>query len=141
IMLLSDEDGDNAHPFWYAKVLGIFHVDVSQESICPKPTRQDVLFVRWFGCDPEFAGGWKARRLDRIGFIPASDPDAFGFVDPAIVIRACHLIPAFAHGRTTDLLGPSSIRDHPDGDWRYYYVDRFADNDMLMRYTNLGIGH
>ena len=25
--------------------------------------------------------------------------DAFGFVDPADVLRSCHLIPAFADGR------------------------------------------
>ncbi|EJD49366.1 hypothetical protein AURDEDRAFT_45492, partial [Auricularia subglabra TFB-10046 SS5] len=130
-----------SHPFWYARVVGIFHVNVSHEKLAREPKRLDVLFVRWFGHDPDHSGGWAARRLDRIGFIPDSDPDAFGFVDPAIVVRACHLIAGYAHGQTDELLAPSKLRDTDDGDWRYYYADRFADNDMMMRYTNLGVGH
>jgi len=47
--------------------------------------------------------------------------------DPACVIRAVHLIPAFEHGRTTELLGPSIARGDNQAlteDWRYYYVNR-----------------
>lgn len=37
---------------------------------------------------------------DHIGFVPEHDNDAFGFVDPAQVLCACHLIPAFAYDKT-----------------------------------------
>lgn len=117
-----------AHPFWYARVLGVYHVNVLDSL---KPTagakRMDVLFVRWFGEEPGWRSGWKARRLDRVGFVEASDPNAFGFVDPNNVVRGCHLIPTFVNGQTHRLLGPSSVArgkatDHTD--WDTFYVMR-----------------
>ncbi|KAI5890309.1 uncharacterized protein SCHCODRAFT_02702895 [Schizophyllum commune H4-8] len=57
------------------------------------------------------------------------------------IIRGCHLIPAFHYRRTTDLLGPSLCRDSRHGDWSKYYVGRFVDRDMMMRYLGLGVGH
>lgn len=52
-----------------------------------------------------------------------ADEDAFGFVDPADMLRGCHVIPSFADGQL-----------HPDGvaishcvgdsnDWKYYYIN------------------
>jgi hypothetical protein len=57
-------------------------------------------------------------------FVDSLDPEAFGFLDPGEVIRGVHIIPAFAHGRTSDLLGPSISRQpaENDKDWLYYYV-------------------
>ncbi|KZV98671.1 hypothetical protein EXIGLDRAFT_606761 [Exidia glandulosa HHB12029] len=145
IMLLSnDTESTEAqrHPFWYARVLGVFHTHVTHPILASRPKRIDMLWVRWFGMDPDYFGGWVHRRLDRIGFVPAQDPDAFGFLDPAKVLRACHLMPAFAHGRTKDLLAWSSARDdNVEGDWVNYYVGRFSDRDIMMRYTGLGVGH
>jgi hypothetical protein len=68
--------------------------------------------------------GWKAKRLHRVGFINSEDPAAFAFLDPAHIIRAVHLIPSFAFGRTEDLLPPSIARlpSEKDKDWMYYYV-------------------
>ena len=72
--------------------------------------------------------GWKARHLHRVSFI-VGDSEPFSFVDPAHVIWAAHLIPAFAFHETEDLLGPSKIaRRETDGDedgdedWQFYYV-------------------
>jgi hypothetical protein len=125
IMLLSIED-EITHPFWYARVLAIYHVNVvNLLGSFTEPTRIDVLFVRWFGIDTELQGGWKTQRLHRIGFVPQSDSAAFGFVNPDNVIRTCHLVPAYHYGRTRGLLGPSSIDrydDEEDADWNYYYV-------------------
>ncbi|KIJ32462.1 hypothetical protein M422DRAFT_265630 [Sphaerobolus stellatus SS14] len=105
-----------------------------------KPVRKEFLWVRWFGCDPTWESGFKYCRLDRVGFVPQEDPDAFGFLDPAAVLRGAHLIPAFAHGQTIKLCAPSIARED-DGDWEYYYVNRFVDRDMLMRHLGVGIGH
>ncbi|TBU51111.1 hypothetical protein BD310DRAFT_416512 [Dichomitus squalens] len=60
----------------------------------------------------------------------ANDPDnvPFGFVDPDDIIQLTYLIPAFEHGGTTDLLGPSKLARRlkddgdDDDDWRYFYV-------------------
>ena len=131
IMMLSSEDGEDGHPYWYARVLEIFHASVlhvGPQSKSSQPQRMEFMLVRWFGRDTNKPGGWKARRLHRIGFVSAGSTP-FGFVDPAIIIRAVHLIPAFAHLETPDLLGQSkvarpwaaNIEEHVD--WRYYYVN------------------
>ena len=107
-----DPSGSRQHPFWYARVLAIYHVNV----YCGHNTRLErveFLFVRWFGMDPEWIGGPTTRRLDRVGFVPADDASgAFGFLNPDHILRAFHLIPSFAHGRTTHL-PPSRCRDLP----------------------------
>lgn len=127
ILLRSYEDEDDAsgHPYWYARVLGIFHARFFFPGV-RHPQRYDFLWVRWFGQDTEWTAGTKAMRLDRIGFVPQSRPNVFGFVDPANIVRACHLIPAFNVGRTRSLLGPSLARDSPEGDWENYYVMRYV---------------
>jgi hypothetical protein len=124
--------------------------------------RFDFLHVRWFQLEggPDPCLGWTTSRLDRLSFPPVAAQDAFGFVDPSLVLRSCHLIPAFSRGkRHDDGVGLSSMAK--DGkDWKSYYVNRcdrfrsmrnglirsktfrFADRDMTMRYHwGLGIGH
>ena len=123
----------------------------------------DILWVRWYGKDNQHESRWQAKQLPCIGFVPASDPDAFGFLDPLDVIRAVHLIPAFAYGKDANGLGPSIVRqprDSPDDlDWAYLYVNMcvpsipaspyflltlslsFVDRDMFMRFRGGGVGH
>ncbi|KAL0577345.1 hypothetical protein V5O48_004644 [Marasmius crinis-equi] len=146
--------GDNpSHPYIYGRVLGIYHVNVMYLDDNPARRtiqRMEVLFVRWFEVDSSFPSGWRAKRLTRLQFL--AQEEAFGFVDPEAIIRASHLIPAFAHGRTGDLLQSDSLarlyEHYIDGeyvteevDWTYQYVNFFADRDMMMRYRGGGIGH
>lgn len=124
----TDESGNKPHPFWYAEVLGIYHAETTyrNDSGLLEEKRMDFLWVRWFGLDAGYPGGIKNRRLERIGYIQSdSQLDAFGFVNPADVIRACHLIPAFSFGRTTEYLGRSAVRkdDSDITDWHYFYVN------------------
>jgi hypothetical protein len=126
-MLLSHDK--ETHPYWYARVIGIFHVDVIHTgplSKSPHKQRIDFLFIRWFGRDLDHRAGWQARRLHRVGFLDAEQPGAFGFLDPAVVIRGVHMIPGFAYGTCTDLLSPArSVARLPLNevqDWRCYYV-------------------
>ena len=67
-------------------------------------------------------GGACHLQLDQIGYVLEEDPEVFGFLDPSKVLRACHLNPAFAEGKTTFLLGPSIAQHGKDGDWVNYYV-------------------
>ncbi len=53
---------------------------------------------------PDRSFGRHQARLPKIGFLPDSDEFAFGFLGPSLVLRGCHLIPAFEDGRTTELL-------------------------------------
>lgn len=94
-----------------------------------------VLWVRWFGHDLDAPGGFQTRHLHRVGFVDFEDPNAFGFLDPNVVIRVVHLIPAFACGRTSDLLLPSLARkaNEDDEDWRYYYVNMYVHKNSESR--------
>ncbi|KAG2743054.1 hypothetical protein P692DRAFT_20878962 [Suillus brevipes Sb2] len=141
IMVLSHEDDDvDAHPYWYARIIGVFHAfvifnDTAVGTSSHEQKQIDFVWVRWFGRDLEHRAGWRAKRLHRVGFIPHSDPGAFRFIDLKQIIRGIHMIPAFTKGHTTDLL-PPSIVCHPsenDEDWIYYYVNLF-DRNMFMRF-------
>lgn len=98
--------------------------------------------------------GLKNARLPKIGFVPFQSSAAFWFLDPSLVLRACHLISAFSNGRTDTLLhyDPSVAREN-DGidDWMARKIvpeipnmsdttPSFADRDVFMRYTGLGVG-
>ncbi|KIJ58305.1 hypothetical protein HYDPIDRAFT_141613 [Hydnomerulius pinastri MD-312] len=147
VMVLSRESEQGCHPYWYARVLHVFHLRVHH---CGPDARNlsaqhmEILWVRWFGIVPGHRYGSAVARLPKIGFVPDSDPSAFGFLDPSLVIRSCHLIPAFADGRTSDLLrpGPSVGRRNDEiDDWVSYFVNIFVDRDMYMRYNGVGVGH
>jgi hypothetical protein len=88
IMTMGHEDEEEhtkRHPFWYAKVLGIFHVIVRRSGHM-ETERKEVLWVHWFGRDPDHEGGFETRRLHRIGLTDCEDPTSFGFLDPNDVL-------------------------------------------------------
>jgi hypothetical protein len=128
VMVLSRETGANAHPFWYARVLGVFHAQVfhvGPNARNRSKQHMEFLWVRWFGTVPGYRHGPNVARLPKIGFISDLDDAAFGFLDPSLVIRGCHLVPAFAAGRTSHLLTISNSIARPVGetdDWAAFYV-------------------
>ena len=67
----------------------------------------------------------QSARLPKVGFVEYTDPLAFGFLDPSLVVRGCHLVPAFADGKTSSLLplNPTAACS-PDKheDWVSFYV-------------------
>ena len=134
IMLLSRDSDDTSKlisPFWYARVIGMFHVDARLRSRPESPfERINFLWVRWFGRALEDPFGDDACRLERVRFISKDDNSPqFGFVDPSRVVRAAHLIPAFRYGRTEELLPPSYLArvkqtDDIVGDWESFYINK-----------------
>ncbi|KAF8748110.1 hypothetical protein RHS01_11061 [Rhizoctonia solani] len=146
---MKSEDGSTPpHPFIYAKVLGIYHAKVSYGNVVPR--REDFVHVRWlyYNTDEARQGGWDECRLDHIGYEQCYTDqdllDSFDFVHPSDIIRAVHLIPNFQSGSSGTLLNfAKSIAHNSEEhwDWKYYYVNRFVDRDMLMRYLGGGIGH
>ena len=129
-MLWSPEVARGAHPYWYAQVLGIYHTLVSTtHPAAPSGSAQHMqfLWVRWLGAEPGHRSGSKIARLPKIGFVEDTDEDAFGFLDPDLIIRGSHLIPAFNSGRTCDLMsysGPTVARSSDEkDDWVNFYVN------------------
>ena len=129
VMLLQHVDSDLAdHQYVYARVLGIYHVNVIYTGgSLPdyKAQRMEFLWVRWFTnvTDEPVHRGWERQQLDHLQLLPVNYDGAFGFVDPTNVLRGAHLIPRFVEGK-----------QHPEGkgiskcaqdskDWCQYCVN------------------
>ena len=167
IMVLAnnpDSDDESNHRFLYARVLGIYHINViytGDGSVDYTARRVEFLWVRWFDYDGNNSFGWTDFKLDPVRFLPTADEGAFGFVDPNDVLRGCHVVPAFARGKSrTDGIGLSRLAGDSQ-DWSEYrvnrcvlrylntnpYIDfraafRFVDRDMVMRfYWGFAAGH
>jgi hypothetical protein len=135
IMLLS-QDQNAAHPYWYARILGVFHAEVTHPLLSSQSTTMDFAWIRWYGEDPSSPKSiWASRRMYRIGFVPQVEPSlqspqmspAFGFIDPALIIRGAYVEPAFAHGMDYNSLPPSLAARKPDendADYNFYYVNQ-----------------
>ncbi|KJA18879.1 hypothetical protein HYPSUDRAFT_144300 [Hypholoma sublateritium FD-334 SS-4] len=132
IMLQSPTTEAGAKPYWYARVIGVYHANVwANNPAIPggRITRcMDFLWVHWFGDEPGYHSGFCRARLPKIGFVESMDAFAFSFIDPANVIRGCHLIPAFNAGRSTVLLPHSCSIAHrlnPEDvdDWLNFYAN------------------
>ena len=129
VMVLSPETEPNAHQYWYARILGVFHAKVLHTGPAAKNhsvQHVEFLWVCWFGVVPGYKSGPQVAHLPKVGFVPDTDESAFGFLDPSLVLRGCHLVPDFAAGRTSSLLhtiSPTAARplDEVD-DWASYYV-------------------
>jgi hypothetical protein len=132
VMVLAHADSDGAHdcPFWYARVLGIYHVNVVYTGpgmLDYRPRRLEFLWVRWYS-NSTVTHGWNECRLDRLQFPPIAAENALEFVDPKFVLRTCHLIPAFASGkRHVDGIGLSRCAKDSE-DWCSYYVMWYVES-------------
>jgi len=127
MVLTNEEPGTASHPYWYARIIGIFHANVfhvDPMSTSPGDTHtMDFLWVHWFGHDTKYRSRFKACRLPHIGFFNRNDEGAFGFLDPNNVIRATHFMPAFSQGSSWELLGPSIAHNQKDEEeWLRYYI-------------------
>lgn len=111
VMVVSPETSAHAHPFWYARVLGIFHAQVCHtgpEAHSHSVQNMEFLWVQWYGTEPGYRWGFKRAHLPKIRFVPVDDEGAFSFLDPSLVLQACHLTPVFLSGHTWTLLEFSS---------------------------------
>ncbi|KAG1842750.1 hypothetical protein DFJ58DRAFT_731909 [Suillus subalutaceus] len=123
IMVLA-RDQEDSHPYWYARVIGVFHVNTRYMRPGAHPSIKRVDFL------------W-------VGFYDGDDESAFGFLDPDLVVRGVQLIPAFRYQRTTALLGLSIACQaaDKDEDWDWYCINMFVDRDMFMHFRGGGVGH
>lgn len=121
------DSGTLDHPFLYARVLGVYHVNViytGDGMLDYNARRIEFLWVRWFRYVGNKSYAWNDLRLDSVDFPPMAAEGAFGFIDPTDVLRSCHTIPAFAHGKARlDGVGLSRCARDAN-DWSRYYVNR-----------------
>ncbi|KAG2072207.1 hypothetical protein BDR04DRAFT_1127720 [Suillus decipiens] len=123
IMLLKHHNDDgHSGEYCYAKVIGIHHVNVWY-----KPVQDHTWDTSTLGC---------------IHLQPLAHQNVFGFIDPAVVLRACHIIPVFSqHQCNPGECGISPLAGDKH-DWPEYYVNSFVDWDTLMRFHyGLGTSH
>ena len=146
IMLLANKDDSNTdtdgdHPFLYARVLGIYHINVIYTGFDTRdymPRRLDFLWVRWFRLteDKNLAHTWRNCQLDMIHFPPVASLDAFGFVDPRDILRGCHVVPSFARGLVhSDGRGISYCAEDVK-DYRRYYAMRYDPHSSVHHFIN-----
>lgn len=100
--------------------------DVGTQMVNLRPHKVQFLWVCWYELNPLGAGsGWKDATLDWLRFPLMANDDSFGFLDPADVIRAAHIIPAFSTGkRYKDEKGISPCVIDSE-DWKSYYIGRY----------------
>ncbi|TEB22930.1 hypothetical protein FA13DRAFT_1590392, partial [Coprinellus micaceus] len=149
ILLLDEEFSKDPlccsiHPYGYAKALGVYHANVSYIGVLPDGTqdltshRIDFVWVHnydFLEADTDFT-------LDRVSFQPLSSDDALGFVDPADILRGVHLIPQFSLKQLEPKPHKSKCFPSQEILWNAYYINRFADRDLFMRYQyGMSVGH
>lgn len=127
-LMVYSQDGE--YPFWFCRMVGLFHADVVYENDTREDfeVRMDFAWVRWFGREHTPDLDTNSWRPPMLSFLPGGDEyrEPFGFIDRADVVRGVHLIPAFAYGTTDEGLGTSSVRQPLNGetvDYKYYYVN------------------
>ncbi|TEB15219.1 hypothetical protein FA13DRAFT_1721257, partial [Coprinellus micaceus] len=80
--------------------------------------------------------------LDCVSLDPLTSPDSTAFIDPATVLRAAQIIPRFPSKKIHPGGRGISNMARDSSDWNQYYVNRYADRDMFMRYhIGMGVGH
>ena len=82
--------------------------------------------MRWFEQDPEYEDGFSHLRIPRLQFVNSDNvAERHSFISPSDVLRATHIIPAFAY----DLMEPQPFPENSHAirflqdDWNYYYVN------------------
>ncbi|KIK80119.1 hypothetical protein PAXRUDRAFT_159520 [Paxillus rubicundulus Ve08.2h10] len=129
--MFSREKDLGAHPFWYAQVLHTLQVPVHYTGSHLRdssPHLMEVLWVHWLGVEPGYHWGSKYAQLPKVIYVPDIDEHAFGFLDPSLVIRACHLIPLYADRHTGSLMRAGPSLDQLSGeldDWWLFYVNMY----------------
>lgn len=145
VMVLADRTGQNqwTHPFEYARVIGIYHANVcflgrETADLCPR--RIEFLWVRWYRVRNPEKDALQSRQLDEVEFPPLTDSDAFGFLDPANVVRSCYIVPAFSHGQRHGSEDNGLSKCASDGsDWKRYYIQRYVHYHCVVSSADMTV--
>ncbi len=133
MVLANDSEAETVHPYWYARIIGLFHANICYndpdgDHEDRQMFRVDFAWVRWYGFDSGHHSGFTAKRPHHVGFVNGNDSGAFGFLDPDDIIRAVHLLPVYRLGQTAEFLPPSIARrpEENNQDYEWYSVDMYV---------------
>lgn len=118
---------DSQHPFWYARVIGMYHANVvyiGKENNDYQPCRMDFLWVRWYHFEEDAPCRWSQLKLEKLHFPPLVHPDSFGFLDPNDVLRSAHIIPHLRGGKVHSDGEGASHYAQDSVDWNSYVINR-----------------
>ena len=130
VIMTSSRDQD--HPFWYAQIIHAWHIQAyfSPAGASSSKHKMEVLWVHWLSIDRDHRWGFKEGRLPKVGFVlDRADHAPFGFLDPSLMIRGCHLIPAFSDCHMSELLQEGASLARVSGeidDWAGFYVNMWV---------------
>lgn len=57
------------HPYWCARILGIFDLQVLPSPHHSTPVRLNFLWIRWLGEDPDQLGNFETAAHSRVGYV------------------------------------------------------------------------
>ena len=131
VMVLADDHDAKFHPYWYGRVIGVFHAMVrfnSSRAKAREMQRVDFLWIRWYGidCDSDMMKStFKAKHMYQVGFLDGALDEAFGFINQSDILWAVHLIPSFVSGCTSEIgISPRAHCPEEDNqDYVRYYVN------------------
>jgi len=131
-----DEEGETTwHPYWYAKVIGIFHINVRRSGRM-ETERMEFLWVHWFGRDLDHKGSFETRRLHHIGLTDSEDPTSYGFLNPDDVLRSVHLIAAFLPNEREQEAHDLDDSDDDAPVPEFYYVSMYVIHHSSFTYKS-----
>lgn len=130
--MVTSPENDHSHPYRYGRLIDIFTVPIhykGAKQIIGQSRRQEVqvLWVRWFEQDPTYKDGFSRLRIPRLRFVESDDSavEWHGFISPLDVLRAAHIIPAFAwdfEDAEPYREDSHAVRFHKD-EYPFYYVN------------------
>ncbi|EIW73876.1 hypothetical protein CONPUDRAFT_68213, partial [Coniophora puteana RWD-64-598 SS2] len=129
IMVLSqDTPGDtDSHPYWYARIMYIFHVNVHfDREDRSKRCQMDIVLVRWLRKDSSYPSGFEARRPHCVSFFPLGMSACWDFIDPSTIVRGVHLLPVFDADQIPSPSVPSSASRLHFGTSKTTPIDEYA---------------
>ena len=134
IMTLGHEDEEEEtkyHPYWYAKVLGIFHVNMRRLGHM-ETKRMEFLWVHWFGHNLDYEGSFETYQLHRIGLTDSEDPTSYRFLNPDDVLWSVHLIATFSPNERKQEAQDSNDLDGDMLFTEFYYVSMYVICDLSV---------
>ncbi|KAG1812534.1 uncharacterized protein BJ212DRAFT_1276699 [Suillus subaureus] len=128
VLCAANDVGHQGHKFVYGNMLGVYHVNViyiGSGMVNYTPLQMEFLWVCWYEPMAQVSA-WETLTLNQVRFLLMADQYLFNFLDPANVLRGCHIIPCFEKDkRHPEGSGMSACAGDKD-DWHAYFINQWV---------------